>query len=123
MIRRPPLFTLTATRFPSTTLFRSCCLRVSMLLTLLNIVMPVFVVTAIGYAFGRRQARAPQMEFVNHANVMVFCPALVFSALMDNPVNLLNAWRSEEHTSELQSLMRISYAVFCLKKKKSKKCT
>src|SRR3546814_16210105 len=92
MIRRPPLFTLTATRFPSTTLFRSCCLRVSMLLTLLKIFMPVFVVTAIGYAFGRRQARAPQMEFVNHANVMVFCPALVFSALMDNPVNLLNAW-------------------------------
>src|SRR3546814_1863739 len=29
-------------------------------------------------------------------------------------------WRSEEHTSELQSLMRISYAVFCLKKKKKK---
>src|SRR3546814_4646383 len=29
-------------------------------------------------------------------------------------------WRSEEHTSELQSLMRISYAVFCLKKKKHK---
>src|SRR3546814_6198645 len=32
-----------------------------------------------------------------------------------------NALRSEEHTSELQSLMRISYAVFCLKKKKNKK--
>src|SRR3546814_3921861 len=31
-----------------------------------------------------------------------------------------NAWRSEEHTSELQSLMRISYAVFCLKKKHTK---
>src|SRR3546814_5239420 len=31
--------------------------------------------------------------------------------------------RSEEHTSELQSLMRISYAVFCLKKKKKKTCT
>src|SRR3546814_9395400 len=30
-------------------------------------------------------------------------------------------WRSEEHTSELQSLMRISYAVFCLKKKKTTK--
>src|SRR3546814_2028290 len=30
-------------------------------------------------------------------------------------------WRSEEHTSELQSLMRISYAVFCLKKKKIKR--
>src|SRR3546814_8885870 len=34
-----------------------------------------------------------------------------------------NATRSEEHTSELQSLMRISYAVFCLKKKKTKKNT
>src|SRR3546814_4416535 len=32
-------------------------------------------------------------------------------------------WRSEEHTSELQSLMRISYAVFCLKKKTKKKRT
>src|SRR3546814_3427721 len=32
---------------------------------------------------------------------------------------LLSEWRSEEHTSELQSLMRISYAVFCLKKKKN----
>src|SRR3546814_10398903 len=31
---------------------------------------------------------------------------------------LRSVWRSEEHTSELQSLMRISYAVFCLKKKK-----
>src|SRR3546814_1757728 len=33
---------------------------------------------------------------------------------------LLAPWRSEEHTSELQSLMRISYAVFCLKKKKTR---
>src|SRR3546814_8844902 len=31
----------------------------------------------------------------------------------------VRSWRSEEHTSELQSLMRISYAVFCLKKKKT----
>src|SRR3546814_10073709 len=36
-------------------------------------------------------------------------------------VQLIGALRSEEHTSELQSLMRISYAVFCLKKKKQKK--
>src|SRR3546814_3967532 len=35
----------------------------------------------------------------------------------DNIVNAITADRSEEHTSELQSLMRISYAVFCLKKK------
>src|SRR3546814_4091338 len=39
---------------------------------------------------------------------------------VDVPVTLKTrmGWRSEEHTSELQSLMRISYAVFCLKKKK-----
>src|SRR3546814_5300130 len=35
--------------------------------------------------------------------------------------NFPSSWRSEEHTSELQSLMRISYAVFCLKKKKTYK--
>src|SRR3546814_1525514 len=39
------------------------------------------------------------------------------------PVRLLRFYRSEEHTSELQSLMRISYAVFCLKKKKKKSIT
>src|SRR3546814_4507135 len=43
------------------------------------------------------------------------CPD--WEALM---VNLRRVTRSEEHTSELQSLMRISYAVFCLKKKKDK---
>src|SRR3546814_4901196 len=36
----------------------------------------------------------------------------------DDELKMLRAARSEEHTSELQSLMRISYAVFCLKKKK-----
>src|SRR3546814_9520926 len=36
---------------------------------------------------------------------------------------ILGSWRSEEHTSELQSLMRHSYAVFCLKKKKNKQTT
>src|SRR3546814_4445525 len=39
------------------------------------------------------------------------------------PLGLTIAVRSEEHTSELQSLMRISYAVFCLKKKKITHCT
>src|SRR3546814_8712755 len=41
------------------------------------------------------------------------------NASIDNP-SLSGECRSEEHTSELQSLMRISYAVFCLKKKKTK---
>src|SRR3546814_2259489 len=48
------------------------------------------------------------VEFVGHARplcIMFLCTASVFT-------------RSEEHTSELQSLMRISYAVFCLKKKR-----
>src|SRR3546814_3588214 len=41
-------------------------------------------------------------------------------AASDEPVRMATASRSEEHTSELQSLMRISYAVFCLKKKQTK---
>src|SRR3546814_3916967 len=59
-------------------------------------------------------------------------PRLVWNASASAPIGLyvvtppdrigvgdmVIAWRSEEHTSELQSLMRISYAVFCLKKKK-----
>src|SRR3546814_1463116 len=42
-------------------------------------------------------------------------------ATVENLANLTSDYRSEEHTSELQSLMRISYAVFCLKKKNIKK--
>src|SRR3546814_5894225 len=43
---------------------------------------------------------------------------ITFSALgQQAPIHAKEVWRSEEHTSELQSLMRISYAVFCLKKK------
>src|SRR3546814_1057734 len=49
-------------------------------------------------------------------------PVAVAAVVLDplRPINGLND-RSEEHTSELQSLMRISYAVFCLKKKKNNK--
>src|SRR3546814_6698889 len=43
-------------------------------------------------------------------------PSIVATNIVACPRNP-EAWRSEEHTSELQSLMRISYAVFCLKKK------
>src|SRR3546814_8352205 len=46
-------------------------------------------------------------------------PQIVVGSSMGGWIALLMARRSEEHTSELQSLMRISYAVFCLKKKKS----
>lgn len=63
-----------------------------MLLTLLDIVIPVFAVTALGFAFGRRQKRAPDMGFVNYVNVNLFCPALIFSALIANPVTLDQGW-------------------------------
>ncbi|MFA7437131.1 AEC family transporter [Castellaniella sp.] len=63
-----------------------------MLLTLLNIVLPVFAVATLGFLFGRKPARKPDMAFINHANVMVFCPALVFSALLDNPMDLTRGW-------------------------------
>lgn len=67
-----------------------------MLVTLLNIVIPVFAVVAVGFVIGRRQASRPQtnsdMSFVNLANVLVFCPALVFSALIEHPVQLESSW-------------------------------
>src|SRR3546814_5716285 len=68
-------------------------------------------------------SEAPQPPF-DEANIA--SPDLVFLTLPENPNGrfpldfpLQCIVRSEEHTSELQSLMRISYAVFCLKKKKT----
>lgn len=63
-----------------------------MLLTLLDIVLPVFAVAALGFGFGRRRGGEPDMAFINHANVVVFCPALVFSALLGHPVSVLQSW-------------------------------
>lgn len=59
--------------------------------TLLNIVIPVFAVVSVGFVFGRRQ-RNTDMSFVNLANVAVFCPALVFSALIANPIQIGTSW-------------------------------
>src|SRR3546814_1600708 len=94
MIRRPPRSTRTDTLFPYTTLFRS---------------------SSIGSAVGTaprwarflvaRATSAPQQCIVRREH----WPCS----------NRPHDGRSEEHTSELQSLMRISYAVFCLKKKKN----
>src|SRR3546814_7366433 len=95
MIRRPPRSTRTDTLFPYTTLFRSPTVR-----------MPGF----------RPGKVPPNLIRKMHG------PAL--NKAIDAGVRDLMAKeklrRSEEHTSELQSLMRISYAVFCLKKKKQK---
>src|SRR3546814_9023409 len=90
MIRRPPRSTRTDTLFPYTTLFRSHAVPAQ-----------------------RPAPRAPCLQARGRTAVAQHPdpkgPACRAPARR----------RSEEHTSELQSLMRISYAVFCLKKKKS----
>src|SRR3546814_2588527 len=88
MIRRPPRSTRTDTLFPYTTLFRSALAAVPTLF------LP-FATTAF----------------------QAYAIATVQGALGIAACALMPGLRSEEHTSELQSLMRISYAVFCLKKK------
>src|SRR3546814_2660868 len=95
MIRRPPRSTRTDTLFPYTTLFRSSIIQEGL----------------EGYASGRFNSKAEVKRFFkSHAGF----PVTRHGHLTNEQAN-----RSEEHTSELQSLMRISYAVFCLKKKNS----
>src|SRR3546814_2000930 len=90
MIRRPPRSTRTDTLFPYTTLFRSAR----------NTAAPM-----------RRCPGRPQASAAPPKR----CPAPRRTTWR---AEFWGRDRSEEHTSELQSLMRISYAVFCLKKKK-----
>src|SRR3546814_1110509 len=100
MIRRPPRSTRTDTLFPYTTLFRS-----RQLLTPGEI-MQLPPTDEIVMAAGTPPIRAKKARYYEDAR---------FKERILPPPEL--ARRSEEHTSELQSLMRISYAVFCLKKK------
>src|SRR3546814_3021973 len=88
VIRRPPRSTPTETLFPYTTLFRS--------LPLLDFARSERRGEGFGHMFGGDDA----LRLV----------------VVAGDGDLRDALRSEEHTSELQSLMRISYAVFCLKK-------
>src|SRR3546814_5453494 len=92
IILRPPRSTRTDTRFPYTTLFRSAGFRRR---------------HGGGHAGGRRPAPLPDLG--GHPRLDAV-PHRVRGRAVPEPA------RSEEHTSELQSLMRISYAVFCLKK-------
>src|SRR3546814_10759639 len=103
MIRRPPRSTRTDTLFPYTTLFRSG--RAGELGFLDDIVERNALV---GDAVAGEDARTMEPPFV----------AAEHQVRIRNQADA--GRRSEEHTSELQSLMRISYAVFCLKKKKTK---
>src|SRR3546814_2746985 len=94
MLRLPPGSTRTDTLFPYTTLFRSA-----------HAEPPLVVAEGVGNA-GRATARHAARH--RRGRQAAGC----------DPAPHVGRWhRSEEHTSELQSLMRISYAVFCLKKK------
>src|SRR3546814_1774087 len=98
MIRRPPRSTRTDTLFPYTTLFRSSSLA--------SVILAYIAVPCIIMACTVGEDMKKSMR-----------PRAVSSAWAVAAPVALTCTRSEEHTSELQSLMRISYAVFCLKKK------
>src|SRR3546814_3330652 len=93
MIRRPPRSTRTDTLFPYTTLFRS---------------------------LSGLKASQTEMSTISHnlANVSTNGFKRSDTEFAEVIASSVSVNRSEEHTSELQSLMRISYAVFCLKKNK-----
>src|SRR3546814_3923150 len=93
MLRRPPRSTRPDTLFPYTTLFRS----------------QLGMRRAAATLFDQRLGRIVGRGGIERRAHITSPPAMAMA-------------RSEEHTSELQSLMRISYAVFCLKKK-TKRCT
>src|SRR3546814_8245267 len=96
MIRRPPRSTRTDTLFPYTTLFRSCAFSTSRAGPLRLPGGSSSRSWQSGWSPGRDKRSWRKWKHWRIRN-----------------------GRSEEHTSELQSLMRISYAVFCLKKKKN----
>src|SRR3546814_4192449 len=109
MRRRPPRSTRTDTLFPNTTLFRSMTKAVSGTRKGSPTKEYTFGVAISSDSLGKALAsEAPQPPF-DEANIA--SPDLVFLTLPENPN------RSEEHTSELQSLLRISYSVFRLKNK------
>src|SRR3546814_4396063 len=106
MIRLPPRSTRTDTLFPYTTLFRSDIRQRS---------CPCTHSLALTPAYGLRRGRKPGSDSDEFKSKATCASQRV--AVWPNSTRLA---RSEEHTSELQSLMRISYAVFCLKKKTKK---
>src|SRR3546814_2871933 len=100
MIRRPPRSTRTDTLFPYTTLFRSSPNMLAQPTE--QETLDAFTSMYLPEVFGTEEGDLAPGETARQA-----------LARISRAV-----YRSEEHTSELQSLMRISYAVFCLKKKK-----
>src|SRR3546814_5884884 len=108
MIRRPPKFTRTATLFPYTTLFRARVFKVFRARFQGKSSPSHFFWGAFDLAVTRFSGRGAPL----HPGGAPNCADWVMQEAYSHE-------RSEEHTSELQSLMRISYAVFCLKNKKN----
>src|SRR3546814_3111068 len=107
MIRRPPRATRTDTLVPYTTLFRST----------------VLAATGKSVILVDADVRNPSLNrYLDIPNQRGLSHYLSGDEDLNGMIAELPKFgRSEEHTSELQSLMRISYAVFCLTKKKTKK--
>src|SRR3546814_7970504 len=110
MIRRPPRSTRTDTLFPYTTLFRSA-VGVARIRFADHVQQQGGIGDAAGHGADVGEGAEGAERIGRHA---------AEGRLQGDDAGEGggNAHRSEEHTSELQSLMRISYAVFCLKKKK-----
>src|SRR3546814_7988162 len=106
MIRRPPRSTRTDTPFPCTTLFRSARLAA--------FARQGRFMFGVEMSVRGEDEREVPWDGASPGRLLVRGPCVVSGYFGADA-------RSEEHTSELQSLMRISYAVFCLKKKKQKK--
>src|SRR3546814_7716299 len=100
MIPRPPRSTLTDTLFPYTTLFRSSAING----------------TNCGWKW---TANTGSASLTIGPDGTIYGGSENFVFALDGTNGAFKWLRSEEHTSELQSLMRISYAVFCLKKKRN----
>src|SRR3546814_975567 len=104
MIRRPPRSTRTDTLFPYTTLFRS----------------EIIPESHAPQLIGKHRAIGPAKLYANivhQDSTRITGGYLAHEGQQLGMARIPGQVRSEEHTSELQSLMRISYAVFCLKKK------
>src|SRR3546814_10717430 len=118
MIRLPPRSTRTDTLVPYTTLFRSTVL-LAILTFGLSLVGTFLVRSGIITSVHAFAVDPERGVFILLLLAITVGGALTLYALRAPRLKLGGVFaRSEEHTSELQSLMRISYAVFCLKKKK-----
>src|SRR3546814_8277828 len=118
MIRRPPRSTRTDTLFPYTTLFRSPLRAAN---ANANLSFPLYqggrVKNSIRAADARVESGRANLRFTE-ADVFTAIVSVYMDVMRDAAiVELTRRNRSEEHTSELQSQLRNSYAVLCLRQK------